>query len=897
MTRRDLIFSKFWQIIKKRRHIIIFTAIALLTVSVGTAMWKAYPPLYKSTCSIKFEKEETVGGLFSRVLSSAESGNIETQQVIITSYDLLADVARNLSLISGAESVNDPGVYTIIEDLRTKVSFEKEDAKNIIHISVTDRDPSFARNMANELAETYNRRQSEQQQKRLNEAINYIDQQLKTSMDRLDESEDRFNRFSQDNQLLSIDHQSGNLLLRKKELEDEIRIETNAGKIAALELDLQAVDKKINELMDKKLEFNRLKKEFESSESMYSFLEEKKQEAMIRLAERPDAVEIIKQAQLASRPLNSPDIAKAGLTGLIAGILLGLITAFLAEIFSSQTGLLNDIENNIGLKVLGVIPQSEKKDLISGVKTGQDKILDESSPVINPSLVSHFAPKTMLAESFRALRTIVLLTGEHEKARRIGVTSSYPREGKSMVSANLAISMAQAGLKTLLVESDFRNPVLGKKLYVEDGPGLTDVLLGNSPWQDAVKTVTDMIMGGLTMEDIMTTPGLDNLNIITSGPVPSNPAELISSQRFVDFMEAVEKEYDLIIVDSAPVLTTAETAILGVKMDALLIVYRSALVTKEMLKKTYSQLKQVKANILGVVLNGVKPDLIKDAFWNKYPQYYSAEALPDKPKEITVKEKKKNRPIRILILIEVIILLVSIILWRMGIIFPEKFFPPETEVKKEGNPPAMSAPAEEGVLPDKEIDNLMGVAPLYIPDGEKKEIHTASGEAIINADEKEASPLAVKPVYQEGTRPYSVYLGSFRTLERARIAVDEYAQKGIRTFPVKLELAEKGVWYRVYSGSYPDARSAEAFIKENGLQGAEIKKTAYACYIDSFTNNETLEDSIGDLKEKQFFPYVIIDNADNVHFLFAGAFISRNGAQELSEELRANGIENKVVSR
>lgn len=860
-------------------------------------MWKAYPPLYKSTCSIKFEKEETVGGLFSRVLSSAESGNIETQQVIITSYDLLADVARNLSLISGAESVNDPGVYTIIEDLRTKVSFEKEDAKNIIHISVTDRDPSFARNMANELAETYNRRQSEQQQKRLNEAINYIDQQLKTSMDRLDESEDRFNRFSQDNQLLSIDHQSGNLLLRKKELEDEIRIETNAGKIAALELDLQAAEKKINELMDKKLEFNRLKKEFESSESMYSFLEEKKQEAMIRLAERPDAVEIIKQAQLASRPLNSPDIAKAGLTGLIAGILLGLITAFLAEIFSSQTGLLNDIENNIGLKVLGVIPQSEKKDLISGVKTGQDKILDESSPVINPSLVSHFAPKTMLAESFRALRTIVLLTGEHEKARRIGVTSSYPREGKSMVSANLAISMAQAGLKTLLVESDFRNPVLGKKLYVEDGPGLTDVLLGNSPWQDAVKTVTDMIMGGLTMEDIMTTPGLDNLNIITSGPVPSNPAELISSQRFVDFMEAVEKEYDLIIVDSAPVLTTAETAILGVKMDALLIVYRSALVTKEMLKKTYSQLKQVKANILGVVLNGVKPDLIKDAFWNKYPQYYSAEALPDKPKEITVKEKKKNRPIRILILIEVIILLVSIILWRMGIIFPEKFFPPETEVKKEGNPPAMSAPAEEGVLPDKEIDNLMGVAPLYIPDGEKKEIHTASGEAIINADEKEASPLAVKPVYQEGTRPYSVYLGSFRTLERARIAVDEYAQKGIRTFPVKLELAEKGVWYRVYSGSYPDTRSAEAFIKENGLQGAEIKKTAYACYIDSFTNNETLEDSIGDLKEKQFFPYVIIDNADNVHFLFAGAFISRNGAQELSEELRANGIENKVVSR
>ena len=373
MTRHDLTFTKYWRIIKKRKRIIIYAAVVLLVISTASAVWKAFPPRYKSTCSIKFEKEATIGGLFSKVLSSPESDNIEAQQVIITSYDLLADVAGNLSLISGTESVNDPVVYTIIEELRAKVSFEKEDSKNIIHISVTDKDPSFARRMANELAETYNRQQSEQQQKRLNEAIKYIDQQLKTGSGKLEESEEQFNRYSQDNQLLSIDHQSENLLFRKKELEDNVRIETDAKKIAGLQLDLLGVNEKINDLMNKKVEFNRLKKEVDTSRSMVSFLEEKKQEAMIRLTEKPNAVEIIKRAQLPVIPVNPPNIVQTCLTGLIAGILLGVILALLSEIFSSQIRLIDEIENNLDLKVLGVIPRTDKKKVLEGMGSDQRK--------------------------------------------------------------------------------------------------------------------------------------------------------------------------------------------------------------------------------------------------------------------------------------------------------------------------------------------------------------------------------------------------------------------------------------------------------------------------------------------------------------------------------------------
>ena len=141
----------------------------------------------------------------------------------------------------------------------------------------------------------------------------------------------------------------------------------------------QEVNGKINDLMQKELESDRLRKEVDSSRSMVSFLEEKKQEAMIRLAEKPNVVEIVKRAQLPSIPVNPPNIVKTCLTGLIAGILLGVIIALLSEIFSSQVRLIAEIENNLDLKVLGVIPRTDKKKVLEGMERVQGKRPDESS--------------------------------------------------------------------------------------------------------------------------------------------------------------------------------------------------------------------------------------------------------------------------------------------------------------------------------------------------------------------------------------------------------------------------------------------------------------------------------------------------------------------------------------
>lgn len=516
-------------------------------------------------------------------------------------------------------------------------------------------------------------------------------------------------------------------------------------------------------------------------------------------------------------------------------------------------------------------------------------------------LVSHFAPNTMISESLRALRTNVLFAGEGEKARTIAVTSSYPREGKSMVSVNLAISLAQAGLKTLLAGVDFKSPVIGDFFSIEAGPGLTEVLLGKCPWEETLNTVTDMFMGKMTLDDLMLTPGLDNLNIITSGSIPSNPTELINSDRFTEFIDTVKQEYDIIILDTSPVLTNADTTIIGVKVDAILIVHQPGIASKEALKRTFNQLKQFKSKILGVVLNNVKPDLIPDALKNKYSEHRSADKVSVKEEVKAEKDKKKNLLLRALILSAVLIILISAILWQMGIIYPEKNTQPETEAKKTEEIPAIVEPAKKDIIPEKKADIEKGVTPYTDEIKQEESPVPVIEETKIDEEEKVSPPKEIiekiKPEYKEKTYPYSIYLGSFKSTERAKKAINEYAENELDAYSVKLDFAEKGIWYRVYSGYYPDTESARAFIKENKINGAEIKNTAYSCFIDSFTDNETLENAINLIKEKQYSPYIITDHIDNVHFLFAGAFLTRSGAEKLSKELNAAGIENKVVSR
>nr|WP_245168272.1 CpsD/CapB family tyrosine-protein kinase [Desulfobaculum xiamenense] len=212
----------------------------------------------------------------------------------------------------------------------------------------------------------------------------------------------------------------------------------------------------------------------------------------------------------------------------------------------------------------------------------------------------------MVAESFRALRINVQLFCKEKGLRTLAITSATPQEGKTVVSANLAVSMAQAGKRVLMVGADLRKPMVSEAFGVDIHPGLTDILLGNYAWRDAIKTVTDLMIGEMSIDEVMLTPGLDNLHLVTAGTMYSNPSELIESKLLSEFVEEVRSEYDIVIFDTAPVLSTADLSVLGPLVDGVLLVYRVGSISKELLKRSTVELSRVRSNLIGVVLNGMR---------------------------------------------------------------------------------------------------------------------------------------------------------------------------------------------------------------------------------------------------------------------------------------------------
>ena len=174
MAQYDINLREYWRILKKRRLIVILIAIILGVFSTIFAFLRAPLPLYTSVCSIKFEKETTLEGLYTRTLSWSDSDDIDTQIAMVTSYSVLSEVAKSMGLIPFNAVTDQPNIIAKVDNLKSKVKVERESFTNILNISVTDTDPLFAQQMANNLATTYKKLHAEQQGKRTIDAIKYI---------------------------------------------------------------------------------------------------------------------------------------------------------------------------------------------------------------------------------------------------------------------------------------------------------------------------------------------------------------------------------------------------------------------------------------------------------------------------------------------------------------------------------------------------------------------------------------------------------------------------------------------------------------------------------------------------------------------------------------------------
>lgn len=217
-------------------------------------------------------------------------------------------------------------------------------------------------------------------------------------------------------------------------------------------------------------------------------------------------------------------------------------------------------------------------------------------------------PKSIAAEAYRTLRTNIQYSSFDKEIRSIVVTSSEPGEGKSTVTGNLALSFAQDEKSVILIDCDLRRPTVHKNFKLSNEAGLSEVIVGKAKLEDAIQ------------------PYNENLHVITSGKIPPNPAEMLSSNVMTNLIKALKEKYDMVILDSAPLQAVTDAQILSTKVDGTVFVVRAERTKIDSVKESKSLLDQVGANIVGTVLHATT------ATKGKYYYYYGEDGHKEKRK-------------------------------------------------------------------------------------------------------------------------------------------------------------------------------------------------------------------------------------------------------------------------
>ena len=385
-------------------------------------------------------------------------------------------------------------------------------------------------------------------------------------------------------ELIALDSEIIGLNLRKKEADKLLNI----------------LNTKLNELPPKQLKFSKMQRDISVLNQSYALLRQKLEEAKINVASQIGRVQIVDYAK---EPINSAkDSKRIIIMGLIFGLGFGVALAFSLEFLDNSIKTVDEI-NKLNLSVLGIIPSigdENKKPLFNFRKKFGNS---NSSKGLKRRLMTREDPKSPVSEAYRGLRTSMLYSSTKSEPKSILVSSAGPGEGKTTTVANLAITYANLGKRTLLVDTDLRRPVVHKVFDLKREPGVTAFLSGSID----------------NYKKLVQSSGVENLSLITAGIIPPNPSELLGSDRMARLVKTLENDWDIVLFDSPPLIAVTDATMISQEIDQIVLVIKVGQTDKKAFHHTVSNLRNINAPLSGIIMNAVTG---KSSYGSYYYYYY-----------------------------------------------------------------------------------------------------------------------------------------------------------------------------------------------------------------------------------------------------------------------------------
>ena len=347
--------------------------------------------------------------------------------------------------------------------------------------------------------------------------------------------------------------------------------------------EITSLEQSLNDQRNKSIRYNILKREADSSKTLYEGLLQRYKEIGVAGGVGTNNISLIDDAVLPERP-RTPRVALNLALGLVLGILFGVGTAIAIDYFDDRFKVPEDVEKTLGLAVLGIIPKVEGTDV--------DQILND--------------PKAAIAEAYRSLRTSIQFATSTGTPRSVYITSTKRAEGKSTTAVALADKFTQLGLRVLLIDADMRKPSLHKKLVLSNESGLSNYLVGV-----------------LTISEAVQRTGNDKLYVMTTGPLPPNPAELLASPRMVDLLSGAKQAFDLVIIDGPPLMGLADSVITASLIEATILCVGANDARKNAAIVALRRLYASHARVIGAVFTRFDTKEVGYGYGYGYGYYYA----------------------------------------------------------------------------------------------------------------------------------------------------------------------------------------------------------------------------------------------------------------------------------